>query len=116
MTVQPVRLQLSRKKGFDLQALSRATNGREAMNVARPGKWGNPWRVGMWANYGDKEAIEDFKGWLARSMSMRSAEGVFGRPPSSAEIIEALKGKNLACWCAPGSPCHADVLLEIANG
>ena len=29
--------------------------------------------------------------------------------------IEPLRGKNLACWCAPGAPCHADVLLELAN-
>ena len=26
-----------------------------------------------------------------------------------------LAGKNLACWCKPGEPCHGDVLLEIAN-
>lgn len=31
-------------------------------------------------------------------------------------IVAELKGKNLACWCAPGAPCHADVLLDIANG
>ncbi len=34
-------------------------------------------------------------------------------------FIEVLKqdyaGKNFACWCAPGDPCHADFLLEIAN-
>ena len=29
--------------------------------------------------------------------------------------IKELRGKNLACWCREGSPCHADVLLEIAN-
>lgn len=38
-----------------------------------------------------------------------------GTAPSHAEIQQALRGKNLACWCAPGTPCHADVLLEIAN-
>lgn len=27
-----------------------------------------------------------------------------------------LKGKNLACWCRIGAPCHADLLLELANG
>ncbi len=27
----------------------------------------------------------------------------------------ALRGKNLACWCALDKPCHAEVLLEIAN-
>lgn len=26
-----------------------------------------------------------------------------------------LRGKNLACWCPPDRPCHADVLLELAN-
>ncbi|MDX0178660.1 DUF4326 domain-containing protein [Sinorhizobium meliloti] len=26
-----------------------------------------------------------------------------------------LRGKNLACWCRPGAPCHADVLLQVAN-
>lgn len=26
-----------------------------------------------------------------------------------------LRGKNLACWCALDKPCHADVLLELAN-
>ena len=30
-------------------------------------------------------------------------------------IRQELAGKNLACWCPIGSPCHADVLLEIAN-
>ncbi len=29
--------------------------------------------------------------------------------------IDPLRGKNLACWCALGAPCHADVLLELAN-
>lgn len=31
------------------------------------------------------------------------------------EIRAELRGKNLACWCPPGVPCHADVLLELAN-
>lgn len=31
------------------------------------------------------------------------------------DIVSNLRGKNLACWCKPGEPCHADVLLEIAN-
>ena len=30
-------------------------------------------------------------------------------------IKRKLKGKNLACWCPLDQPCHADVLLEIAN-
>lgn len=38
-----------------------------------------------------------------------------GVAPSIAEIQEALRGKNLACWCALDQPCHGSVLLEIAN-
>lgn len=38
----PIRLQLSRARGFDLQLLSRATNGLPAKKVTRPGRWGNP--------------------------------------------------------------------------
>lgn len=26
-----------------------------------------------------------------------------------------LAGKDLACWCPLDRPCHADVLLELAN-
>lgn len=33
-----------------------------------------------------------------------------------AEAIARLRGHDLACWCPLDSPCHADVLLEIANG
>lgn len=36
-------------------------------------------------------------------------------PPTVAEIREHLAGKNLACWCRLDEPCHADVLLAVAN-
>lgn len=35
-------------------------------------------------------------------------------PPSEAELSE-LRGKNLACFCKLGQPCHCDALLELAN-
>jgi hypothetical protein len=38
-----------------------------------------------------------------------------GEAPSKDDIRTALRGRDLACWCALGQPCHADVLLEIAN-
>ena len=31
------------------------------------------------------------------------------------EVRRELSGKNLACWCPLNEPCHADVLLEVAN-
>lgn len=38
-----------------------------------------------------------------------------GLAPSLDEVQAELRGKNLACWCALDAPCHADVLLELAN-
>jgi len=35
--------------------------------------------------------------------------------PSINEIQARLRNKNLVCWCPLGRPCHADVLLNIAN-
>lgn len=32
------------------------------------------------------------------------------------DVQRELRGKNLACWCPLDQPCHADVLLEVANG
>ena len=29
--------------------------------------------------------------------------------------IKELKGKNFSCWCSLDKPCHADILLRIAN-
>lgn len=36
--------------------------------------------------------------------------------PVLIEAVRKLRGHNLACWCPLDQPCHADVLLEIANG
>jgi Domain of unknown function (DUF4326) len=30
--------------------------------------------------------------------------------------VGELRGKNLGCWCKPGTPCHGDILLKLANG
>jgi hypothetical protein len=40
---------------------------------------------------------------------------IVGPPPTLDDIRCDLAGKNLACWCKPGEPCHADVLLDLAN-
>lgn len=29
--------------------------------------------------------------------------------------LTPLRGHALACWCAPGAPCHADILIREAN-
>lgn len=32
-----------------------------------------------------------------------------------AASLAQLRGHDLACWCPLDAPCHADVLLELAN-
>ena len=95
MTV-PVRLQLSRAKGFSLQAHSRVVNGLAAVNCARPGKWGNPFRARGTGTAED--CVNAYRSYLA----------------TGTDLTE-LRGKNLACFCKLSDPCHADVLLELAN-
>lgn len=100
---KPVRLQLSRRKGFNLQSASRAMNGLPAINVARPTKHGNPYKVGGLLTA--VECVEAFSDMWDLALKRAGA----------AEALEELRGSNLACWCKPGAPCHADVLLTLAN-
>lgn len=79
-------------------------------------RWGNPCRVGQFKGYTAADAVADYRRWLDRDPVVRSFENVYGKPPTRAEIIEGLKGRNLACTCKLGDPCHRNVLLEIANG
>jgi len=117
--MKPRRMQLSRKKGFDLQAESKKLNGLPAKRVTRPGKWGNPFTIDDIARqyHLDVEAAQakavDLCGqWLRGKLDKKMSPG---DPPSRAEMREELAGHNLACWCKPGTPCHTEVLIELAN-
>jgi hypothetical protein len=70
----------------------------DAVYVGRPSKWGNPFKIGK---HGTREqVIEAYRLWLLRG--------------NLKDDLNELKGKDLVCWCSP-LPCHADVLLELAN-
>ena len=114
--MKPQRIVLSRKAGFDLQAISQALNGLPAQSVARPGPWGNPFSIadvmaetGMNHEAAQAEAVARHARWLAGDLPGDKP------PPSPSAIKAALGGKNLACWCRAGSPCHVDTLLGWAN-
>jgi hypothetical protein len=118
--IRPQRLQLSRRGGYNLQDASRALNSLPARLVTRPGKWGNPFsiediakRFGLDAASAQAKAVALCAEWLNGSID---AELSPGPAPSSATIRAELGGYNLACWCKAGTPCHADLLIEIANG
>ncbi len=66
------------------------------------------------------ELVETYRraitGDLTPSMRSASGSGRFApNQPTVAEIREHLAGRDLACWCDLSQPCHADVLLELAN-
>ncbi len=104
----PQRIQLSRRKGWKLPP--------NTVKVDRTTKWGNPFKV--------RDLILAFDGLdnpekIAQQAACEAFKEMLreGKTPpfNLADIREELRGKNLGCWCRPGSSCHADILLQIAN-
>ena len=135
--MKPERIQLRRTKGW--------RKPPNTVIVSRPSRWGNPYRVvrgedlvplggeeiengpgGQWhvvvadswshteapvAAWPDEmsaveSAVEHFRYWATE------APGHFD---NILRHVSRLRGKHLACWCPLDQPCHADVLLELAN-
>jgi hypothetical protein len=115
MSPRPVRLQLSRRKGFDLQKLSRETNGLPAVNCARPSEFGNPFVIGEVPLGGQTGGLPVADAREAVALFRRELLASLLRSNKSIDALIGLRGKNLACWCGLDAPCHCDVLLEIAN-
>jgi hypothetical protein len=91
----PRRVQLRRTKGW--------RKPDDVVVVARPTKWGNPYRLGV---DGDRATcIAWFRDALLRGELAITVD----------DIRRELRGHDLACWCSLDELCHADVLLEIAN-
>ena len=72
--------------------------------VGRGSIYGNPYKVTSIISA--KIAVQKYENWLDHQVQTNTFFRV---------ALKELKGKNLACWCLLDQPCHADVLLEIAN-
>lgn len=107
----PRRIQFSRKKGWKMPP--------NTVLVSRPSQWGNIFTVDpvsaerfqnrlppTTACRTAAEAVERYEKWLTKSR--------YGKLVAKM-VRQELAGKNLACWCKVGKPCHADVLLRLAN-
>lgn len=100
--VKPKRIQRKRTKGW--------TMPEGAIYVGRPTKWGNPFRVGD-PNLG---GTIDFV--PINQVSLDLVLIAYERWAKKYHTdLSALRGKDLACWCRLDQPCHADILLELAN-
>ncbi len=117
MSDLPARITLSRAKGWRLQDVAPG-----AVKVDRTTIWGNPFTIqdAREAGYkGDDAALADmcvrsFEQWLQRPHFWTGPESE-RRRAAILSALPTLRGKPLACWCKPGRPCHADILLRLAN-
>ena len=134
MTARPKRIQLSRKKGWRMPP--------NTVKVARPSMWGNPFRVfgrdeylysdashrrtvlSPWIIFDQRQdirrhpatatmAVAYYRRWALGEF--RGDPNVLPCPFTLEDVRRELGGKDLACWCPLDQPCHADVLLELAN-
>lgn len=106
---EPQRIQRQRVKGW------RMPEG--AVYVGRGSKWGNPFRTGELVPDGDPIEIQHraTRQDVVDSFEDAVAGLLIGGPLFTADELAELRGKDLACWCKPDQPCHADVLLAVAN-
>lgn len=94
---EPKRIQRKRTKGWKMPP--------NTVYVGRPTKWGNPFKQeGVWSR---QEVVDQYRALLLELWA--------GKTHGPDAIRYQLGGKNLACFCPLDKPCHADVLLEIAN-
>ena len=114
--MSPQRIQRKRTKGWRMP--------QGAVYVGRPTIWGNPFETGRFSPDVAVDAfavhLVSYFGWVDRSVR----RAFHPWPVESTELrdwIAPLRGHDLACWCPLEDengnrvPCHADVLLELAN-
>ena len=97
----PIRIQRKNHTGWRMPA--------NTVSVAPPSCWGNPYTVAGF--YG---------AWLSETLTQARQACVDKFEDEMSDykremVKHHLAGKNLACWCRLDQPCHADVLLTIAN-
>lgn len=112
----PQRIQRKRTKGWKMPP--------NTVSVCRPGPFGNPF-----IHDDPAKAVEAYERLLqggTQSFEMGPGKLQFAKNIhqdslhwSYADKVKAslpkLRGKDLACWCPLDQPCHADVLLRLAN-
>jgi hypothetical protein len=62
-----------------------------------PSDWRNPFRT---KKYGLERSLRLYREHVLNS-------------PELMPCLPELRGKILACFCEPGEPCHADILIEL---
>ncbi len=119
----PQRIQRRRTKGW------RIPTG--AIYVGRPTKWGNLWWIGSDGlvkgpgrfyshdpGASRALAVALYRDWLLLGNQSPALSGTRDYAVTRRIVLDSLdelNGRDLVCWCPLDQPCHADVLLELAN-
>lgn len=104
----PERLQIRRTKGWRMPL--------GAVNVSRPCDWSNPFRVGDLVRTVAPVVADEAQTVITRDLAVALFRAYVAERGWEGQIRAELAGKDLACWCRLDEPCHADVLLQLANG
>ena len=108
---QPIRIQRRRVKGWRMP--------ENTVYVGRGSTLGNPYKIGelietdimgggTFVKITPAIAVELFEKWAIQKLAEPDNE-------RARAALRGLRGKNLACFCRLDQPCHADVLLKLAN-
>lgn len=131
----PQRIQRQRTKGWRTPLCSCGC-GKPAVYVGRPTKWGNPFRVyrcaccGYWDVKDDNGVTylidHDYSRRhpqhpnprgeaLTKAVQLYRDDFAWCSAVTPLDVRASLAGHDLMCWCPLDQPCHADVLLSLAN-
>ena len=109
----PERIRLSRAKGYRMPPNTR--------KVDRSTRWGNPFvptqqYVACYRPGAASVALLHLHEppSLGRALDLFAAY-LYAKIQDDPRFLEPLRGMNLACWCPLDQPCHADILLRLAN-
>jgi hypothetical protein len=107
MSDAPRRIQRQRTRGWRMPP--------NTVYVGRRTMWANPYFIDA-----DCQHLSWFRADLELERGAERAPTVANSRLSAlfwrmARRLSDLRGKHLACWCRLDQPCHADVLLELAN-
>ena len=97
------RIQRKRTKGWKMP--------ENCVYVGRPSRWGNDNKIGEPYPFVESHlcTLDDVLWLYEVDLKAMEAAGILD------EFLAPLRGKDLTCWCALDQPCHADILLRLAN-
>lgn len=130
MTVEnPQRIQRKRTKGWTVQeeADRLGCSVEDIVYVGKGSRWGRKFKRNAmhsgrhWTSNRTlkmrKRAVQTFRDQLEddREYRLAAKRGFHYCRELLYPDPKELRGKHLMCWCPLDQPCHADVLLELAN-